>query len=96
MSYTYNYSEETFYMERVYFSDGTTQASLFASDNFSSRRTTGHNLYDPESLLTGAEIEKGLDYTNSHRVWSSYETYKAACEGLFTPEIIVEIAPRVK
>ncbi len=81
-------------MEYIQLSDGTTQPSLFSQDNFANRRTTGHNLYDPESLLTGAEIEQGLDYTNSHRVWSSYETYKDACNGEFTPELIAEIAPR--
>lgn len=80
-------------MELVYISDGTTQKSLFVTDNFTSRRTTGNNLYDPESLLTGAEIERGLDYSTP-RIWSSYEVYKDACEGKFTPEVIAEIAPR--
>ena len=34
--------------------------SLFTHDNFTSRRTTGCNLYDPESLLTGFEIGAGF------------------------------------
>ena len=29
--------------------------SIFENDNFRLRRSTGHNLYDPECLLTGGE-----------------------------------------
>jgi len=32
---------------------------LFEQDNFAPRRTTGNNLYDPESLITGAELARG-------------------------------------
>ena len=82
-------------MDKVYLINGSTEKSLFAEDNFASRRTTGHNLYDPESLLTGAEIEAGLGYKDP-RVWPSYVTYIKACNGEFTSEQIASIAPRQK
>ena len=34
--------------------------SLFDKDNFTLRRTTGHNMHDPESFITGRELEQGL------------------------------------
>ena len=40
-------------------------AGNFEKDNFASRRTTGNNMYDPESLITGAELAAGLTYKNS-------------------------------
>lgn len=68
---------------------------LFTEDNFSSRRTTGHNLYDPESLLTGEEIEHGLGYEDK-RVWGSEQDYIDACEGRVPVEDVPRIAPRMR
>lgn len=68
--------------------------SLFDGDNFTSRRTTGHNLYDPESLLTGAEAYAGCDYGNSFRNWSSEDVYLSACEGKIPVDEIPDVAPR--
>ncbi len=80
-------------MKPIYLADGSTEESLFSEDNFASRRTTGHNLYDPESLLSGAEIAVGLGYDNP-RVWPNYSTYVEACEGYLTAEEILTLAPR--
>lgn len=44
----------------------------FAQDRFTDRRNGDFgsgNPYDPESLLTGEEISRGLDYSNSRRDW---------------------------
>jgi len=68
--------------------------SFFDADNFTTRRTTGHNMYDPESLITGAEVEKGFTYTNSKRNFRDYNHYVAAVIGDLTPEQIAEQAPR--
>ena len=80
-------------MNAVYIEDGTLGVSLFGSDNFSGRRTTGHNLYDPESLLSGEEQLQGLGYDNP-RVWPNYSLYLDACNGFLTAEEILVIAPR--
>lgn len=68
--------------------------SLFEQDNFAFRRTTGHNLYDPESLITGAELARGLTYTNSRRGWLGYRQYHLAARGYFDVETIAAIAER--
>lgn len=70
-------------------------ASKFEKDNFAIRRTYG-NWYDPESLITGAEIAKGLTYTNSKRQWENQSYYLLAVEGYLTIEEILHIAPRVR
>jgi hypothetical protein len=71
--------------------------SLFAQDNFTSRRTTGHNIYDPESLITGAEVAEGLSYDNSHREWMAEHMYLEACSGEMTsPKWIAIVAPMVE
>jgi len=80
--------------KNVYLQDGTVGVSLFDEDNFASRRTTGHNLWDPESLLSGGEAKAGLDYSNP-RVWPNYTTYLDACNGFLTADEVLEIAPRV-
>ncbi len=80
-------------MEKIYLQDGTTRESLFSLDNFASRRTTGHNLYDPDSLLTGAEVKAGLGYRDP-RVWVSYEAYVDACEGRLGVNDIEALGPR--
>lgn len=69
--------------------------SFFDKDNFTLRRTTGHNMHDPESFITGAELEKGFTYTNSRRNWANYRHYVAAVAGMLTPEEIAKTAPRV-
>lgn len=52
--------------------------------------------YDPESFLTGAEIDAGFTYDNSRRRWSTAALYDAACRGELTLEDIVRLAPRVR
>lgn len=69
--------------------------SMFSRDNFTSRRTSGHNMFDPESLLTGAEIAAGFTFGNSARNWPSEVWYTAAWAGELTREEILELAPRV-
>lgn len=69
--------------------------SMFSRDNFTLRRTSGHNMYDPESLLTGEEMAQGMTYTNTARDWPDEETYHKAWAGeIPTPELL-KIAPRV-
>jgi hypothetical protein len=68
---------------------------LFTADNYALRHTTGHNMRDPESLLTGAEINAGYDYANSHREYPSKEVYLLAVSGEMTSEDVSRIAPRV-
>lgn len=75
--------------------DGNLHEDIFESDNFTSRRTTGHNLYDPEALLTSAEIAAGVTYQDA-RVWPSYGHYLDATEGLITVDEIPNVAPRRK
>lgn len=73
--------------------------SAFEQDNITSRRSSGvlsygvH--YDPESLLTGHEAEKGLDFSNSKRDWPSHEQYLNAVRGYLPVAKIPFIAPRV-
>lgn len=78
--------------------------TYFEKDNFTSRRTTGHNAYDPESLLTGVEIAAGFGYGDT-RDWSNdgrcgtYEAqarYDHAVAGNISCELIAVIAPRRK
>src|SRR5580658_11028208 len=68
---------------------------LFARDNFTSRRTTGHNLYDPESLLTGFEASQGFTYVNSHREFPGHTYYLDAVQGRVRVADIPTLAPRV-
>jgi len=68
--------------------------SFFDKDNFTSRRTTGHNMHDPESFITGAELAAGYTYENSRRDWRDYNHYVSAVIGDLTPEQIAEQAPR--
>ncbi len=82
----------------------TTQIkSLFENDNFSKRRTSGHNWYDPESLITGAEVKAGLTY-HDKRDWTHTKVdsidpqaqYELACAGYIGVPAIPVVAPRVK
>jgi hypothetical protein len=73
-------------------------ANYFQGDTFAERRNATPSAgvaYDPESLLTGAEIAAGLGYKD-RRVWPDEETYKRAVEGRLTPEQVAAVAPRVK
>lgn len=74
--------------------ENTDFPSLFNGDNFTSRRTTGHNLYDPECLITGAEINKGMTYVNSKRNWPSQADYLAAVSTDIPNGHVPIIAPR--
>ena len=68
--------------------------SKFERDNFTSRRTTGHNMYDPECLINGNEINQGFTYTNSKRDWVSEQHYLDAVSQLLSPDEILATAPR--
>jgi len=74
---------------------GGTIRGYFTRDNFTSRRTTGHNMYDPESLLTGAEVVEGLDYGNSTRDYLSQGIYDAIVHGNIPVDDIPRLAPRI-
>ena len=72
--------------------------NYFGRDNFKDRRNATESAgvhYDPESLLTGAEIAAGLGYSD-RRVWPSEDIYREAVAGRMTPEQVAAIAPRVK
>lgn len=49
--------------------------------------------YDPESLLTGAEIDVGMTYAD-HRIWPDEDTKRRAYSGELTSDEIVRLAPR--
>ena len=66
----------------------------FAQDNFSSRRTTGHNMLDPESFITGAELAQGFTYSNSHRAFDSQSLYDAVVSGDIAAHLVPQFAPR--
>lgn len=73
--------------------------NYFQTDNFLERRSGAPEAYgvhyDPESLLTGGEIEVGLGYKDK-RVWPDKATYDAAVAGKIPAHLIPSIAPRVK
>lgn len=69
--------------------------SLFEQDNYELRHTTGHNMLDPESLISGEELAKGLNYKNSKRWWASKESYLRAVSGEVSTDDILRDAPRV-
>lgn len=68
--------------------------SLFDGDNFTSRRTTGHNWLDPESVITGKEVYAGFTANNSARNWANERHYHLAASGILTVDEIVRTAPR--
>lgn len=71
--------------------------SHFEEDNFNERRAScvGAGVaYDPESLISGAELSVGLDYRNSKRHWRNETHYLAAVKGWLTTEQILISAPR--
>jgi hypothetical protein len=69
---------------------------LFQEDNFSSRRTTGCNMYDPESLLTGKEIENGLGYADKRDYSAWPGLYTDIVEGRVKASDVPLIAPRTR
>lgn len=69
--------------------------SRFEQDNFTLRRTTGHNMFDPESLISGAEIQAGMTFTNSKRSWVSEAHYLKAVTGNLNTDEVLLTAPRV-
>lgn len=73
---------------------GVDFVGFFEKDNFTARRTTGHNMFDPESFITGAELEHGFTYSNSARTYPSFEAYVEAVTGVFTPAEIETKFPR--
>jgi hypothetical protein len=70
-------------------------ASLFEQDNYALRHQTGHNMLDPESVITGAEIARGFTYDNSHRDYLTEQSYKLARSGEVPLYKILIFAPRV-
>lgn len=68
---------------------------MFGQDNFTVRRTQGNNMFDPESLMSGAEAAQGMTYTNSHRVFPSAEAELDAIHGRINTDEVLRIAPRV-
>jgi len=68
--------------------------SRFVDDNIKFRRSVG-NWFDPDSLITGAELKRGFTYKNSKRGWLSVEDYHLATEGQLTREQILMVGPRV-
>lgn len=72
-------------------------ALTFDTDNFRQRRASQAGAgvaYDPESLITGAEIAQGLDY-GDRRQWPNEETKQRAYRGEISIDEILIIAPRV-
>jgi len=74
-------------------SHGGSIKGYFKEDNF--RRTTGHNMYDPESLITGKELTEGLDYDNSSRDYPSQDIYDKIVTGEIPAKLVPAIAPRI-
>ena len=68
---------------------------LSTEDNSGTRRTSGVHLFDPESLLTGAEIAAGLGYLDK-RQYPSDEVYQKICAGEIPQAEIPTLAPRVR
>lgn len=68
---------------------------LFSTDNYALRHATGHNMYDPECLITGREIARGFTYTNSHRDIVGPATYNLICGGELKTRTVLNMAPRL-
>lgn len=79
-----------------YVQQGVDFVGYFAEDNFTSRRTTGHNMFDPDSFITGKELEAGLTYGNSARAFPTFDHYHQAVVGTYTPEEVAALFPRVR
>ena len=70
--------------------------SNFDHDNFASRRTTGNNMYDPESTITGAELAAGMTYSNSRRAFPGVEWYLDVVHSVAPMDLALEFFPRVR
>lgn len=80
--------------------ESTRVVERFAQDVFAARRSGAGpsnygNPYDPESLITGAEVAQGLTYADK-RAWPNQETYDAAVSGKIPADQIPNIAPRTR
>ena len=72
--------------------------TYFDRDNFTARRSNSPaagNGFDPESLITGAEIKAGFTYTNSHRAYPGQDIYDALVTGVIPASYAPIVAPRV-
>lgn len=72
--------------------------TYFDQDNFDTRRSnspSAGNGFDPESLITGAELAAGFTYTNSRRDYPGQATYDAIVAGDIPADAVPLIAPRV-
>ena len=74
--------------------DASGVVTYFDQDNFSTRRTTGHNMLDPESIISGAELAAGFTYNNSHRVFRDQAQYDAVVSGQIPAYELPNVAPR--
>jgi hypothetical protein len=72
--------------------------SFFDEDLFSLRHSgtafAAGNPYDPESLISGAEVEQGFTYSNSRREWADETAYQRAVRGDMPTAEILATAPR--
>lgn len=50
--------------------------------------------YEPNSLISGAELEAGFTFDNSIRCWANPEDQKAAVRGELTVQEILTKGPR--
>lgn len=70
------------------------ELTSFEHENFSSRRTTGHNLYDPNATITQGELEAGFTPENSYRpVAKTWEQFVSTDKFEFCPPSIYLIGP---
>lgn len=76
--------------------EGVSAEAFFSKDQFALRRSNSgsDNPYDPDSLLTGLEIEQGFDYDNSYRVFPSQAVLDLAVAGDLSTAAIIALAPR--
>lgn len=51
-------------------------------------------IYDPNCLISGAELEAGMTYTNSVRDWATPEDKQAASNGELSVSEILTKGPR--
>lgn len=76
--------------------EGRDFKGFFDTDNYDLRHSTGHNMLDPESVITGSEIGQGMTYANSKRQYPDIETYVKAASGDLSADELQKIAPRVR
>lgn len=69
----------------------------FDQDNFRERRASQNGAgvaYDPDSLITGTEVEAGLDYENSTRSFDTPKHDKQAKQGKLSTRKVLQFGPR--